>query len=296
VTSFPPPRRVALRTPAAWSNRVDSLLAVNDDLAFALRLADAADAVTMQRFGALDLRVDTKPDLTPVSDADRAAEEALRGLISAERPDDAVIGEEFGASDPTSGTASRHWIIDPIDGTKNYVRGVPVWATLIALATQLPATDTGHIAVGVVSAPAFGRRWWATRGGGAWLKTEGDPVQLQVSGVSDLSDASLGYSEWGDPEWDTGDRRARFDRLLRSAWRSRAYGDFWSHMMVAEGSVDAALEPELSVWDMAALIPIVQEAGGAITALDGTSPMVGGNAVSSNRLLHSAILRQFATS
>lgn len=283
---------------AAWSNRVDSLLAVTDDLAFALRLADVADAVTMQRFGALDLRVDTKPDLTPVSDADRAAEEALRGLIAAERPDDAVIGEEFGASGPESGTASqtasRHWIIDPIDGTKNYVRGVPVWATLIALATELPATDTGHIAVGVVSAPAIGRRWWATRGGGAWLGTTGDPVQLQVSGVRDVSDASLAYSEWGDPAWDIGDRRARFDGLLRLAWRSRAYGDFWSHMMVAEGSVDAALEPELSAWDMAALIPIVEEAGGAITALDGTSPMVGGNAVSSNGSLHSALLNQFA--
>lgn len=268
---------------------------MTDDLSFALSLADAADAVTMARFGAIDLRVDTKPDLTPVSDADRAAEDAIRRLIAAERPGEAVIGEEFGASDPAAGTPSRHWIVDPIDGTKSYVRGVPVWATLIALATELPATETGHIALGVVSAPAIGRRWWATRGGGAWLRTTGDPVRLQVSGVGDVSDASLGFSEWGDPAWDTCDRRSCFDRLLRSAWRSRAYGDFWSHMMVAEGSVDAALEPELSVWDMAALIPIVEEAGGTITALDGTSPTVGGNAVSSNGLLHSALLDRFTT-
>ncbi|MEO8107729.1 MAG: inositol monophosphatase family protein, partial [Actinomycetes bacterium] len=150
------------------------MLAVTDDLSFALQLADAADAVTMERFGALDLRVDTKPDLTPVSDADRAAEEVLRELIAIERPGDAVIGEEFGVS----GTASRHWIVDPIDGTKNYVRGVPVWATLIALATELPATATSHVSVGVVSAPAIGRRWWASRGAGAWLRTTDGPRQL----------------------------------------------------------------------------------------------------------------------
>jgi len=281
--------RVVLETSARWANRVDSLLAVTDDLSFALRLADAADAVTADRFGALDLHVDTKPDLTPVSDADRAAEDAIRRLIAIERPADGVIGEERG----TSGTAPRHWIVDPIDGTKNYVRGVPVWATLIALATELPATETRHIELGVVSAPAIGRRWWASRGQGSWLRTTGDPVKLHVSGVGNLSDASLGYSEWGDPAWDSGSRRASFDRLLRSAWRSRAYGDFWSHMMVAEGSVDAALEPELSVWDMAALIPIVEEAGGTITALDGSSPTVGGNAVSSNGLLHPSLLAQF---
>ena len=175
------------------------------------------------------------------------------------------------------------------------MRGVPVWATLVALATELPATETSHVSVGVVSAPAIGRRWWASRGGGAWLKTAGDTRQLFVSEVDTLGDASLAYSEWGDPAWDTDDRREPFDHLLRSAWRSRAYGDFWSHMMVAEGSVDAALEPELSIWDMAALIPIVEEAGGTITALDGTSPMVGGNAVSSNGSLHAVLLHEFAS-
>ncbi len=265
---------------------------VTDDLAFALRLADAADALTLERFGALDLRVETKPDLTPVSDADRAAEELIRKLIAQEYPADAVIGEEFGAS----GTSARNWIVDPIDGTKNYVRGVPVWATLIALATEAQVTDTSSITLGVVSAPALGRRWWASRGTGAWLEAGGAPARIHVSGVTELSDASVSFSEWNDPAWEIGDRRDSFDRLLRSAWRSRAYGDFWSHMMVAEGAVDAALEPELNAWDMAALVPIIEEAGGTITALDGTSPMVSGNAVSSNSLLHRAVLEAFAAS
>lgn len=263
---------------------------MTDDLAFALRLADAADVVTMQRFGALDLRVDTKPDLTPVSDADRAAEDLLRELIAAERPDDAIIGEELGASEP----ATRTWILDPIDGTKNYVRGVPVWATLIALSHDATAADTGSITLGVVSAPAIGRRWWASRGAGAWQTAGDSPAQLHVSGVTELSDASVSFSEWNDPAWETGDRRDAFDRLLRSAWRSRAYGDFWSHMMVAEGSIDVAIEPELSTWDIAALVPIVEEAGGTITALDGRSPMVGGNAVSSNGLVHPALVSAFS--
>jgi histidinol-phosphatase len=265
---------------------------VTDDLTFALRLADAADALTLERFGALDLRVETKPDLTPVSDADRAAEELIRKLIAQEYPADAVIGEEFGAS----GTSARNWIVDPIDGTKNYVRGVPVWATLIALATEAQVTDTSSITLGVVSAPALGRRWWASRGTGAWLGAGGPPARIHVSGVTELSDASVSFSEWNDPAWETGTRRDSFDRLLRSAWRSRAYGDFWSHMMVAEGAVDAALEPELNAWDMAALVPIIEEAGGTITALDGTSPMVSGNAVSSNSLLHRAVLEAFAAS
>jgi histidinol-phosphatase len=265
---------------------------VTDDLSFALRLADAADVLTLERFGALDLRVETKPDLTPVSDADRAAEELIRTLIAQAHPTDAVIGEEFGAS----GTSDRNWIIDPIDGTKNYVRGVPVWATLIALASEAPVTDPRSLTLGVVSAPALGRRWWASRGTGAWLSTGGVPVPIHVSGVSELRDASLSFSEWNDPAWEIGDRRESFDQLLRSAWRSRAYGDFWSHMMVAEGSVDAALEPELNAWDMAALVPIIEEAGGTITALDGSSPMVGGNAVSSNSLIHSAVLGAFDVS
>lgn len=276
----------------------------SDDLALALRLADLADVVTMDRFGSLDLRVDTKPDLTPVSDADQATEALLRNALASARPTDAVVGEEYG----TSGTADRRWVLDPIDGTKNYVRGVPVWATLIALtvsgARLEPGEDSPDAVVGVVSAPALGRRWWAARGAGAWIDTGQGRKRLSVSAVRTLSDASVSFSEWNDPAWEPGEepsgepsrRRSALDSLLRSAWRSRAYGDFWSHMMVAEGAVDVAVEPELNAWDMAALIPIVEEAGGTVTALDGRSPMVGGNALSSNGVLHQRLIEHFGES
>jgi histidinol-phosphatase len=267
------------------------------DLTLALRLADAADDLTMQRFGAADLKVDTKPDLTPVSDADRAVEELLRSQVAQTFPEDAVLGEEFGTSG-TSGTSERQWIIDPIDGTKNYVRGVPVWATLIALTIHDAVSNELRVAVGVVSAPAIGRRWWAARGTGAWLRDlTTDPAgrRIGVSGVSDLKDASVSYSDWDDPAWDLDGRRERFDAMLRNTWRSRAFGDFWSHMMVAEGSVDVAVEPQLSTWDMAALIPIVEEAGGTVTALDGQSPLVGGNALTTNGLLHPQLLEALSS-
>ena len=268
---------------------VTTLHDVSEDLSLALRLADAADALTMQRFGALDLRVETKPDLTPVSDADRATEELLRELIAAERPDDTIMGEEFGET----GTAERCWVVDPIDGTKNYIRGVPVWATLIALTTTWPVRTSSSIMLGVVSAPALGRRWWASRGHGAWLTVGAEPRRLGVSAVKQLVDASLSFTEWKDPQWDADGRRPGFDKLLRDVWRSRAFGDFWSHMMVAEGASDVAAEPELFPWDMAALIPIVEEAGGQVTGLDGGSPMVSGSAISSNGALHSDVLDYF---
>jgi histidinol-phosphatase len=258
-------------------------------LAFALQMADRADELTLRRFGALDLTIDTKPDLTPVSDADRDAETLMRQMIATERPADLVVGEEFG---PASGTA-RTWVLDPIDGTKNYVRGVPVWATLIALARCAPVRESADIVLGVVSAPALGRRWWAERGGGAWMSFNGATSQLASSSVGSLEDASLSFSEWNDPAWDAGAHRPAFEKALTRAWRSRAYGDFWSHMMVAEGTVDAAFEPELFPWDMAALIPIVEEAGGTITALDGTPPMTGGNALSTNTHLHRELLDLF---
>jgi histidinol-phosphatase len=263
-----------------------------DDLALALALADVADGITMERFGSLDLRVETKPDLTPVSDADQATEVRLRAALADARPGDAVVGEEYGVS----GESDRHWVLDPIDGTKNYVRGVPVWATLIALTVNAPSQRSEDVVVGVVSAPALGRRWWAARGGGAWLDAGDGARPLAVSGVTELGDASVSFSEWNDPAWEVGGRRRAVDALLRRAWRSRAYGDFWSHMMVAEGSVDVAVEPQLSGWDMAALIPVVEEAGGAVTALDGRSPMVGGNALSSNGRLHPGLLEHFGES
>lgn len=252
-----------------------------DDLSFALDLADLADGIAMVSFRATDLVVETKPDLTPVSAADRAVEQAIRAQLAVHRPDDAILGEEYGQQ----GTSRRRWVIDPIDGTKNYVRGVPVWATLIAL------LDGDDIVVGVVSAPALARRWWAARGLGAYASEPGstEPRRLQVSAVSVLSDASFSYSDaigWAERGAADGLRT-----LLTGTWRQRAYGDFWSHMMVAEGVVDVAAEPQLESYDMAALVPIVQEAGGLLTAFDGGSPIAGGSALTSNGLLHAEVVR-----
>jgi histidinol-phosphatase len=253
------------------------------DLDLARLLADAADTVTTGRFGATDLVVEAKPDLTPVSDADTAAERAIRDLLEIERPDDAVSGEEFG----TAGSSPRRWVIDPIDGTKNYVRGVPVWASLIAL------LDGDDPVVGVVSAPALGRRWWAARDGGAWLSVDGGaPRPLAVSRVADLADASLSYASLSG--WAELGLRDAFVALTDRVWRTRAYGDFWSYMLVAEGAVDLAAEPELSLWDMAAVAPIVTEAGGRFTGLDGVAGVHQGNAAASNGLLHDQFLAALA--
>ena len=254
------------------------------DLDVALLLADAADVLTMSRFRAVDLVVDTKPDLTPVTEADRAVEQLLRDELHARRPADAIVGEEFGSE----GSAQRRWILDPIDGTKNYVRGVPVWSTLIALA------DGDDVIVGVVSAPALGRRWWAARGQGAWAVEPGrpEPRQLQVSRVNAMDDASFSFSDAHG--WDGRGAAQGLAALLSHTWRQRAYGDFWSHMLVAEGAVDIAAEPQLETYDMAALVPIVEEAGGRITAYDGGSPLGGGSAVTSNGILHDQVLNILA--
>jgi histidinol-phosphatase len=249
------------------------------DLALALAMADEADAITMARFGAADLDVTTKPDLTPVTEADRAVERAIRSVLGRERPDDAVSGEEFGAS----GTAQRRWVLDPIDGTKNYVRGVPVWATLIALlAGDEPV-------VGVVSAPALARRWWACQGGGAWTSFNGgEPRRIAVSKVAALEDASLSYASLSG--WAALGRREALVALSDVVWRTRAYGDFWSYVLLAEGAIDLAAEPELSVWDMAAVAAVVVEAGGRFTGLDGVDGVHQGNAAASNGRLHEAFL------
>ena len=254
-----------------------------DDLALALRLADVADSISMPRFGAADLQVSSKPDLTPVSDADLAVERALRAVLTDEREDDAVIGEEFG--DSAAGvTTARRWVIDPIDGTKNYVRGVPVWGTLIAL------FDGPEPVVGVVSAPALARRWWAATGLGAYRAFAGQqPRPCQVSQVAELADASLSFSELD--EWESAGLAEAFDGLRRACWRTRGYGDFWSYMLVAEGAVDIATEPELSLWDVAALIPVVREAGGQLTTIDGhPSGGTKTSALASNGLVHSQAL------
>jgi histidinol-phosphatase len=251
----------------------------DDDLRFAHVLADAADDITSRRFRARDLRVETKPDLTPVTDADRTVEETLRSVLRRARPRDAVHGEELGRT----GVGPRCWVLDPIDGTKNFVRGVPVWATLIALMMG------DEPVVGVASAPLLGRRWWAARGGGAWTGrglTKASPCQ--VSGVTRLKDASLSYSSLSG--WAEHGLLDGFLGLTRSVWRDRAFGDFWSYVLVAEGAADVAAEPEVSFWDLAAVQVIVEEAGGRFTDLSGAARPDGGSAVATNGHLHDEVL------
>ena len=252
----------------------------DDDLRLAHVIADQVDGLTMSRFLASDLQVDTKPDLTPVSDADRDAEQLIRTQLRRTRPRDAVLGEEFAAT----GHGQRQWVVDPIDGTKNFVRGVPVWATLIALLVdQQPV-------VGLVSAPALNRRWWAAIGTGAWTgRSLSAARRIHVSGVDRLEDASLSFSSLDG--WRERKRLDEFLALTGRVWRHRAYGDFWSYMLVAEGSVDLATEPELKLYDMAALVPVVVEAGGRFTSLAGQDGPFGGAALASNGLLHDQVLR-----
>jgi histidinol-phosphatase len=251
------------------------------DLGLALRLADIGDVLAMEQFRSADLVIETKPDFTPVTEADRSVERALRAELARHRPADAILGEEYGSV----GEAHRRWVLDPIDGTKNYVRGVPVWATLVAL------MEGDEVVLGVVSAPALARRWWASRGNGAFAvdPTSATPRRLQVSRVGSLGDASFSFSD--SEGWVERGAAAALQSLTQDTWRSRAYGDFWSHMMVAEGVVDVAAEPFLESYDMAALIPVVQEAGGRVTSFDGGSPLAGGSALTTNGALHADVLR-----
>jgi histidinol-phosphatase len=244
------------------------------ELEFALGLADIADRVTLARFKALDLVVDTKPDMTPVSEADRRVEQLLRERITGQRGNHAVLGEEYG----TSGAGEWTWIIDPIDATMNYVRGIPVFATLIAL------TRAGHAEVGVVTAPALGRRWWAAKGHGAFLN--GAPIG--VSRIAALEDAQLSISSLLD--FDDHGLGEEGRSLSERCWRTRGFGDFWSHMLVAEGAVDIAAEPIVNPWDLAALQIIVEEAGGRFTDFRGRTTYEGGTAISSNGLVHDEVL------
>jgi len=260
-------------------------MTIRDDVELALRLAEGADTLTMERFGALDLHIDTKPDLTPVTDADRSVEAAVRETLSAQRPDDAVLGEEFGGTAIFTG---RQWVIDPIDGTKNFVRGVPVWATLIAL------LQDGVPVAGVVSAPALQRRWWAGNGEGAFTSFAGEPPRrISVSSVADIESASLSFSSLSG--WAERGLRDRFIDVTDAVWRVRAYGDFLSYCLLAEGAVDIAAEPEVSLWDLAALDIVVREAGGAFTNLAGAAGPHGGSAVATNGPLHEAVLARLCS-
>jgi histidinol-phosphatase len=252
---------------------------VHPDLALALELADLADGLTLPRFKAADLAVETKPDLTPVSEADRAVERAVRERLARERPDEPVFGEEEGGD---AGAADATWIVDPIDATKNYVRGIPVYATLIALARG------GEPTVGVVSAPALGRRWWAVRGEGAFA----DGRRIRVSKIARLDDAVMTYTSAADfRRRGLGDA---FDRLTARVWAPRGYGDFWQYMLLAEGSVDVAVESVAELWDLAAPQVIVEEAGGTFTDVTGRRTAAGGNCVASNGLLHEETLAVLA--
>jgi histidinol-phosphatase len=250
---------------------------MNGDLQLALELADAADAITLQHFKSTTLAVRTKLDMTPVSEADEAVERMIRERLATARPDDSIVGEEFG----TTGSGSRRWILDPIDGTKNYVRGIPVYATLIGV------EDHGRLVAGVVSAPALGRRWWASAGEGAFCN--GTP--MRVSKFAKLEESHLTYDSLTD--FDQHGGAVRFMALLRRCVRARGFGDFWAHMLVAEGAVEIALEPAVAPWDMAAVQIIVEEAGGRFSDMRGNPRFDGGSALSTNGLVHDAVLEFF---
>jgi histidinol-phosphatase len=252
-------------------------------LDLALELADRADRITMERFRAHDLKVTTKPDLTPVSEADEAVERAIRERL-AEATGHVVLGEEFGTEKSATASSEYRWIIDPIDGTKGYVRGVPIWATLIGL------ERAGELVVGVASAPALGMRWWAGRGLGAFR----DGQRLSVSSVSEIGDAQLSFA------WDTSERfhadgiGTKLVDLSHRCWRTRGIGDFWQHLLVAEGAFDVAIDPIVSLWDIAALVPIIEEAGGRWSGVDGRTDVDAGSFVCTNGLVHDAVLASLA--
>ncbi|MGW8484032.1 inositol monophosphatase family protein [Microbacterium sp. NPDC055903] len=252
---------------------------LRDDLALALRLADAADAETLPRFDATDLEVSRKADRSHVTDADLAAERAIRGILAAERPDDGILGEEYG----TEGDARRQWIIDPIDGTANFLRGVPLWGTMIALAID------GVPQVGVVSMPAFsGRRWWASTGDGAWTGTPENPRRIRVSSVDSLDDASVSFQSI--TQWADAGKTRELLALAERVWRDRAYGDIYSYMLLAEGRIELVAEFDVKEYDIAAAVPIVREAGGRMTSFDGVDTLAARSALATNGVLHDAFL------
>ncbi|MFD5225232.1 inositol monophosphatase family protein [Microbacterium sp. NPDC058342] len=251
------------------------------DLSLALRLADAADAQSLPRFDAPDLEVSRKADRSHVTDADLATERAIRELLAVERPDDGILGEEYGEQ----GDARRQWIIDPIDGTANFLRGVPLWGTMIALAVD------GVPQVGVVSMPALGRRWWASAGSGSWTATGGDPRPLRVSDVGSLDEASVSFQSIA--QWRDAGRLPELLALADRVWRDRAYGDIFSYMLLAEGRIDMVAEFDVKEYDIAAAVPIVREAGGRMTAFDGTETLSDLSALATNGLLHDTFLDLF---
>lgn len=249
------------------------------DLELALRLADAADAASMARFDAADLDVQIKPDATHVTEADLATERAIRAILEAERPRDGVFGEEFGVT----GDSVRQWIIDPIDGTANYLKGIPMWTTLIALSID------GVPRVGVASQPALGRRWWAATGLGAWTNSPGgDASRLAVSAVDRVGAASASFQSIR--QWDEAGQLDAVVRLSRAVWRDRGYGDTWPYMLLAEGRLEFVAEFGVKEYDIAALVPIITEAGGRFTSFAGADSLSERSSLATNGLLHDAFL------
>lgn len=252
---------------------------LSEDLALALRIADAADAVSMAQFDSADLEIRTKADASFVTDADLATERAIRSLLADERPADGILGEEYG----TTGDATRQWVIDPIDGTSNYLKGIPMWATLIALVID------GVPRVGVVSQPALGRRWWGATGLGAWTNgPSGSPRRIAVSGVDAVSDASVSFQSIA--QWDAEGRSDALLRLSRSVWRDRGYGDAWPYMLLAEGRLELVAEFDVKEYDIAAHVPIIMEAGGRFTDIDGRDSIASRSSLATNGLLHDAFV------
>ena len=258
---------------------------INSDIELMKRLADESDAISLDRYSAQDLKIETKPDLTPVTDADRAVEVKIREILKSERSTDLVVGEEFGRPDVIAPN-SRYWVIDPIDGTKNFLRGVPIWATLIGLVHR-DESGVDRVVAGIVSAPALFRRWYAAKNFGAFTEVNGGmATQIHTSKVTNLKDASLSFSDLAG--W--GDRKNSYLNFLEKVWRVRGIGDFWSHMLVAEGAVDIAAEPALALWDMVPLAIIVQEAGGIFSDLEGNQGPFGKSGISANSALHPIFL------
>lgn len=258
---------------------------LNGDIELLKRLSDESDAISLDRYSAQDLEIETKPDATPVTDADKAVERKIREILAEERSADLIIGEEYGRPESIAAN-TRYWVIDPIDGTKNFLRGVPIWATLIGLVHR-DENGKDRVIAGMVSAPALFRRWYAATGFGAYTEVNGGiATQIFASKVSNLSDASLSFSDLAG--W--GDRKGSYLNFLEKVWRVRGIGDFWSHMLVAEGAVDIAAEPSLALWDMVPLAVIVEEAGGIFSDLEGNPGPFGKSGISANRALHSQFL------
>ena len=264
---------------------------LNGDVELLKRLSDESDSISLDRYSAQDLEIETKPDATPVTDADRAVERKIREILAVERGGDLIVGEEYGRPESIAAN-SRYWVIDPIDGTKNFLRGVPIWATLIGLVHR-DENGTDRVIAGIVSAPALFRRWYAATGFGAYTEVNGGiATQIFASKVSNLSHASLSFSDLAG--W--GDRKNSYLNFLEKVWRVRGIGDFWSHMLVAEGAVDIAAEPSLALWDMVPLAVIVEEAGGIFSDLEGNVGPFGKSGISANRALHSQFLESMNSS